>query len=179
MNKTNWKINLLPPRIQTRRHRQRLLVWLAAGTAAVVLALGGVYAFIRVSESRTRDRSAALTLQIADIDRAGVEAYEAARDAAAARELTLAFIEREFPPAFDPAWLAAVLGAAPPEVTLHTLDYNGVFITLVASAVSYECVTLHTRLLGESGVFEAVRLGTTESREGGIIRYELRLVPVP
>jgi Tfp pilus assembly protein PilN len=171
------KINLLPPAIQARRSRRKLLFMLVMCTAAMLLALVTAYQYTAIAETRNRQQSLVLSQQLSAVDYGLIEAYVTARDTNLLREHGLGIIQAQFPQHFDSAWLTAALEAVPLGITLHSLDFTDTLLTLTASAASLSDITVHTRLLSQSGYFEAVHLGAAVSLADGAVRYELRIIP--
>ena len=169
-------INLLPYRIQQQNRRRLLLQILAAVQVVIFLSLIGAIFYTRAQERNAMAQSAGLLAQIAALDRAPIEAYEAARQAARLADLTYDFIQENFPPAFDPLWFDVVRNAVPPGIQLLTLSYEGTQLTLTATAHALQDIGTHQQFLLAAAVFETVLLGATSRQPNGRTLYELRLI---
>jgi len=174
----NHSINLLPPRLQQQRRRHKLLCIMAAAQVVVFLLLGGTFIHLRGTESRLLDYSAALTARIDLID-LPLEIGSTTQSDAAQMDLTWAQVEPLLPQGFDPAWLQAILGAVPPDVSLSILNFDGAYIVLTALADNMGAISEHQRLLHNTGLFEGAHIGATQRLDTEQTRYTLRLLPLP
>jgi Tfp pilus assembly protein PilN len=173
------KINLFPPEIQQRQRRRKILHLLAAAQVAVILLLLGAVFILQAVERQARGHSTQLATQLAEADRAPMEAAEALRAMEDRGLLVNQILDTHMSDIFNPEWLIAVLEATPPTVRLLSFDFTGEAIVLTAIANDLPDIGTHQRQLNNAETFESVLLGQVERLEDEGVRYQLRLIVTP
>ena len=165
------KINLLPACVQQQQRNRKNLKWMAAAQAAVFLCIA--CAIIMVNAANRRAWHEAEEALRASIMAQAAQQDFAAQEIMSRQQAEANFLGNHAPPAFDAAWLSAILAADTGNTT--TITYDGQAIVLAGQTMDIEEIETHRRNLLDTDSFTDVQLGRI-TQHGNAFQYELRVV---